>query len=176
MHLWQQLGKRLWEICTRRGRYMTSHGRYFMQVNAELSNCRPTMLPILIHSRDLQWDGFWSGSYCCRLPCLMILLNFIHCMVCSVAWCSSVKCHWWPRILRQWLLRSLHFAPITFAILEDWTPNLTMILITTNYYTPYPRYHPWPRPSHSLMAVHLMAASCLPHAKPFTMHITQPCI
>ena len=63
----------------------------------------------------------------------------------------------------------LHFAPIIFAIPRDRTPNLTTIPITTNHYTPYPKYHLQSRPSHSLMAVHLM----LPHGKPFTMNIAQ---
>ena len=60
------------------------------------------------------------------------------------------------------MLRLLPFhpylAPISslsiFAIPGDRTPNLTMILITTDHYTPYPKYRPWSRPMHSLMAIH----------------------
>ena len=55
------------------------------------------------------------------------------------------------------LLRLLYFAPIIYAIPGDRTPNLTTILITTDCYTPYPNYRPWPRSPHSLMAVRLMA-------------------
>ena len=49
-------------------------------------------------------------------------------------------------------------APISplslFAIPGDRTPNLTMITVTTDHYVPYPKYCPWPRPMHSLMAMH----------------------
>ena len=64
-----------------------------------------------------------------------------------------------PVLVHWTLLCSLYFAPIIFAIPGDRTPNLTMILITTNHYTPYPKYRPWPRLSHSLMAVRLMFTS-----------------
>ena len=57
------------------------------------------------------------------------------------------------------VLHSYYFAPILFAVLGDRTPNLTMILITTDHYTPYPKYRPWPRLLHSLMAVRLMFTS-----------------
>ena len=53
------------------------------------------------------------------------------------------------------VLCSLYFIPKIFAIFGDRTPNLTTILITTDHYTPYPKYRPWARLSHSLMAVHL---------------------
>ena len=49
--------------------------------------------------------------------------------------------------------------PYNFAIPRDQTPNLTTILITTDHYTPYPKYYPWSRLSHSLMAVRFMFAS-----------------
>ena len=38
----------------------------------------------------------------------------------------------------EYMLRSLYFAPILFALPGDRTPNLTMIIVTTNHYTPYP--------------------------------------
>ena len=57
------------------------------------------------------------------------------------------------------VLCSLYFTPIIFALPGDRTPNLTTILITTDCYTPYPKYCPWSRLSHSLMAVHLMFTS-----------------
>ena len=78
------------------------------------------------------------------------------------------------RVRREWnLLCSLYFAPILFAILGDQTPNLTTILITTDHYTPYPKYLPWPRLSHSLMAVHLMFTSwqTLHHAYHTATHL-----
>ena len=71
------------------------------------------------------------------------------------------------------------FAPISplslFAIPGDRTPNLTMILITTDHYTPYPRYHSWSRPIHSLIAIHhldshtaLWLSACCPfHEQPY---------
>ena len=70
------------------------------------------------------------------------------------------------------MLRSLPISPLSlFAIPGDRTPNLTMILITTDHYTPYPKYCPWSRPMHSLMAVHhldsctalWLSTCCLPH-------------
>ena len=78
---------------------------------------------------------------------------------------------------RRFMLRLLHFAPILplslFAILGDRTPNLTTILITTDHYTPYPKYRSWSRPSHSLTAVHLMFTSCqiLHHAYHTALHL-----
>ena len=55
--------------------------------------------------------------------------------------------------------------------------------IATDHYTPYPKYHPWPRLSHSLMAVHLMAVrlmftSCqiLRHAYRTATHLGASCI
>ena len=76
------------------------------------------------------------------------------------------------------VLRSLYFAPITFAIPGDRTTNLTTILITTDHYTSYPKYRPWPRLSHSLMAVHLMITSwqTLHHAYRRAMHLGTSCI
>ena len=76
------------------------------------------------------------------------------------------------------VLRSLYFAPILFAIPGDQTPNLTTILITTNHYTPYPKYHSWSRLSHSLMAVHLMFTSSqtLHHAYHTATHLGALCI
>ena len=76
------------------------------------------------------------------------------------------------------VLRSLYFAPILFAIPGDQTPNLTMIPITTDRYTPYPKYCPWSRPSHSLMAVRLMFTSCqiLHHAYCTASHLGASCI
>ena len=68
------------------------------------------------------------------------------------------------------LLRSLYFTPIIFAIPGNWTPNLTTILITTDHYTPYPKY----RPGLESRTASWLSTSCLPHDKPFTMHITQP--
>ena len=68
------------------------------------------------------------------------------------------------------LLCSLPFhpylAPISslsiFTIPGNWTPNLTTLLITTDHYTSYSKYHPWSRPMHSLMAVCLLFTSCPP--------------
>ena len=76
------------------------------------------------------------------------------------------------------VLCSFYFAPILFAILGDQTPNLTTILITTDHYTPYLKYHPWPRLSHSLMAVHLMFTSwqTLHHAYCTATHLGASCI
>ena len=76
------------------------------------------------------------------------------------------------------VLCSLYFAPIIFAIPGDQTPNLTKILITTNHYTPYPKYCPWPRLSHSLMAVCLMFTSWqnLHHAYHTATHLGASCI
>ena len=76
------------------------------------------------------------------------------------------------------VLRSLHFAPIIFAKPGDRTHNLTMILITTDHYTPYPKYRPWPRLSHSLMAVHLMFISCQIHHHAYhtATHLGTSCI
>ena len=73
------------------------------------------------------------------------------------------------------LLRSLYFAPILFAIPRNRTPNLTMIPITTDRYTPYP---PWSRLSHSLRAVHLIFTSwqTLHHAYRTAMHLGASCI
>ena len=54
------------------------------------------------------------------------------------------------------VLHSPYFTPILIAIPGDRTPNLTMITITTNHYTPYPMQRPWPllilcnAPGHSL--------------------------
>ena len=77
------------------------------------------------------------------------------------------------------MLRSLSFAPILhlslFAIPGDRTPNLTTILITTDHYTPYPKYRSWSRPSHSLMAVCLLFALCPPYVhfmnSPMAIHL-----
>ena len=76
------------------------------------------------------------------------------------------------------VLHSLYFTPILFAIPGDWTPNLTTILITTDHYTPYPKYRPWSRLSHSLMAVHLMFTSwqTLHYAYHTAMHLGASCI
>ena len=76
------------------------------------------------------------------------------------------------------VLRSLYFAPILFALPGDRTPNLTTIIVTTNYYTPYPTQHPWSRSSHSLMAVCLMFTSCqiLHHAYHTASHLGTSCI
>ena len=83
------------------------------------------------------------------------------------------------------------FAPILplslFAIPGDRTPNLTTTLITTDHYTPYPKYRPWSRPMHSLMAIHhldpshslmavrLLFASCPPYIhfmnSPMAIHL-----
>ena len=74
------------------------------------------------------------------------------------------------------MLCSPLFAPLfstlsLFAIPRDRTPNLTTITVTTNHYIPYPKYCPWPRPMHSLMAMHhpdpctalWLSTCCLPH-------------
>ena len=76
------------------------------------------------------------------------------------------------------MLRSLYFASIIFVKPGNQTPNLTTILITTNYYTPYPKYCPWARLSHSLMAVCLMFISwqTLHHAYRTAMHLGVSCI
>ena len=78
------------------------------------------------------------------------------------------------------VLRSPHFTPITFALSGNWTPNLTTIPITNDHYTPYPKYRPWPRPSHSLMAVRLMSSLWQPflHAYHYhtAMHLGASCI
>ena len=77
------------------------------------------------------------------------------------------------------VLRSLPISPLSlFAIPGDRTPNLTMILITTDHYTPYPKYRPWPRLSHSLMAICLMFTSCqiLHHAYRTATHLSASCI
>ena len=68
-----------------------------------------------------------------------------------------------------------YFAPATPG---DWTPNLTMILITTDHYTHYPKYCPWYRAMHSPMAVHhldsctalWLSACCSPHVHVHFMH------
>ena len=76
------------------------------------------------------------------------------------------------------VLRSLYFTPIIFTIPGNWTPNLTTILITTNHYISYPKYHPWPRLSHSLMAVCLIFTSwqTFHHAYRTAMHLGASCI
>ena len=76
------------------------------------------------------------------------------------------------------VLRSLYFAPILFAIPGNRTPNLTTITVTTNHYTPYPMQRPWPRLSHSLMAVRLMFTLCqiLHHAYHTAPHLGASCI
>ena len=76
------------------------------------------------------------------------------------------------------LLRSLYFAPILFAIPGNRTPNLTTIPITTDRYTPYPKYRPWSRLSHSLRVVHLMFTlwQTLHHAYRTATHLGASCI
>ena len=68
------------------------------------------------------------------------------------------------------MLRSLYFAPILFAIPGDRTPNLTTITVTTNYYTPILCN----APGLDSRTASWLSTSCLPHARSFTMHITQP--
>ena len=76
------------------------------------------------------------------------------------------------------LLCLLYFAPILFAIPGDRTPNLTMITVITDHYTPYPMQRHWSRLSHSLIAVCLMFASCqiLHHAYHTASHLGASCI
>ena len=76
------------------------------------------------------------------------------------------------------VLHSLYFAPILFALPGDRTPNLTTIIVTTNYYTPYPTQRPWSRHSHSLMAVRFTFTSCqtLHHAYRTASHLGASCI
>ena len=70
------------------------------------------------------------------------------------------------------LFSGSHLVCVTLALLRPYivchtrgsnsrTPNLTMITVTTNCYTPYPMQHHRSRLSHSPMAVHLMFTSCL---------------
>ena len=82
------------------------------------------------------------------------------------------------QLMKRHVLRSLYFAPILFATPGDRTPNLTTITVTTNHYTPYPMQRPWPRLSHSLMAVRLMSTSCqiLHHAYRTALHLGASCI
>ena len=83
-----------------------------------------------------------------------------------------------PTQVTWWMLRSLYFTPIIFAIPGNRTPNLTKILITTDHYTPYPKYRPWLRFSHSLMAAHLILTSwqTLHHAYCTASHLGASCI
>ena len=77
------------------------------------------------------------------------------------------------------MLRSLYFAPILlFATPGDRTPNLTMITVITDHYTPYPMQRHWSRLSHSFMAVHRMFTSCqiLHHAYCTALHPGASCI
>ena len=78
------------------------------------------------------------------------------------------------------VLHSPYFTPILIAIPGDRTPNLTMITITTNHYTPYPMQRPWPllilcnAPGLDSHTALWLSASCLPYTRSFTMHIAQP--
>ena len=84
-----------------------------------------------------------------------------------------------PQLLMGWwVLCSLYFAPILFAIPGDRTPNLTTITVAINCYTPYPMQHHRSGLSHSLMAVRLMTTSwqSFLHAYHTAMHLGTSCI
>ena len=78
----------------------------------------------------------------------------------SLLLCMSVLCY----------ARS-HFAPISSLSLFATPGSNSQPHYDTDHYTPYPRYHTWSRPMHSLMAIHhldsrtalWLSACCLPH-------------
>ena len=104
--------------------------------------------------------------------------EWLFCLQEAAGMCTGQGLHNLFVTILLFLLRSLYFTPILFAIPRDRTPNLTMITAITNHYTPYPMQRHWSRLSHSFMAVCLMLTSCqtLHHAYRTASHLGASCI